>query len=259
MFDQLLLVRSLACKCGHGPNVHRGKCELCDGESCAGFDPSPLRRSADYPNLKDFWIRVSKAGLSHEDVDELISGSLTFYQAHTLQRNAALENSGKEIPAHLDFKNRLPVGIQLEVQQLEADRKKWGNRKLKRKLDSLWRELKEVLESPTLCAHVPLEVIEAAEAMARTCNGESQSELRKELRNMALIRMVAATGLLHWDLISLAVYLASGERLHLEEDSFRREYNSLSSKAVKKLAGKYCLPVPRRRVLVEKQVKSPRD
>jgi len=137
--NPLLLFRSFACTCGHGPHKHPdGTCELCQ---CNGFIPSPLRKSNAHPNLKDFWRDVGNCGLSDENADALISGALSFVDAHTLQQNTAIVRKGSEIPGHAAFKRRLHRDKRNRLLQECLEDGRWSDRKIEATMSSLCKSL----------------------------------------------------------------------------------------------------------------------
>jgi hypothetical protein len=267
--DPLLLRRSFACKCSHGPPKHlHGGCEVCP---CNKFD-QPLRASRRHTKLSEFWTRVARLGMSDAQTGELISGAENYVMACTLRDNTALVRRGGEIPEHLELKEQLANNTQIKTKtkdaslkrivEGEADRKRWGQsavskhgRKISRLARDLQGTLDAVLRSTTLRSRFAFlhgdQLVSTRECLKWLVTGienpsaglsppeaelpeefrkMSQSELHGLLLKQALKSMQGATRARRgcFPLMSLAICLASGEKLNKPSNTIRLECRALS-------------------------------
>lgn len=281
----MLLLQSLGCVCGDGKHVHgrdgkhcracsgrRAKherarrsarpictpgCAVCEGVPCVEFRPSPLRTSLKHPNLKEFWRRVRELAISDDAAGILISGAYSYAGARLLQDNTAIVRKGGEIPAHTELKRSLEkvgdTSTLSEIKNAEADRKAWSDRKLRRHLQALEKQLSDILNSAACRARLPSAFLKSADTLHRRTkevNAErrdlKQTEMQKCQKDEALAQMALAVGSGHWDLIGLAVVLASSDVGHSYEgevDSLRSEYRGLPRRLVARVGKRYGLPL----------------
>jgi len=213
---QLLLRRSWACKCSHGPHKHehgRGRCD--QGCACTLFDPS-LRADPRYPELTKFWTRVGTMRLSEFAAGDLISGAedyvldrATTEQVRKIHKLAInLQGTLDEVLGSPTLRARiaLPHGPQLASIR---ECLKW---------------LIAEMENPP--AGVSSPEVEMPEGFRQ----KSQFELQVVFRTRALERMEGAAGKRRssYTLIASAIDLTSGGTLKPDGTTIRLEYLELS-------------------------------
>lgn len=204
-------------------------------------DPQFRNRDA---NVEDAWGKLVALHLKEADILNLFSAAFSFVHASDDQGSAAWVNKGKELPEHTEFKKNLPAAQLREIQQAEADRKKWSGplgrnkvQKLKRALLDFERHVVDAEGSPTLyhmlgpAAIGVLKNPDFRDGLSRLVSafnapgGTSQAQLILHLRKNALAQMTAitmgASGKAHWDLLADVIGVVSEERLRLTGTALR--------------------------------------
>jgi hypothetical protein len=219
-----------------------------------------LRVSPKYPHVKEFWDEVRRIGMQVDDsppfsncqVRPLIEAAYDYALACTWIKNsraASARASSKQRKQQGEHDRRLKL-----VKRRLADRvhylrhiliadyrqhgylKQTSEEQTKRRIRN---RASRGMEPGSPLPVLPLQllsyrwlkrILDQLRLLEKGFTQLSQPKVRVRFRRQALARMVAtnkaATGKPCWDLIKLAVYLASGGELDFEADVYKREYRS---------------------------------
>jgi len=189
-----------------------------------------LRTDGRYPNLSLFWQEAAKRSMHSGKVDEpgevadpirsLISGAYDYVLAHSWGKELALKRDSKNGGSFNErrFKSRLRT--------LER-----SCRKLRDGLMAEHYSLGPLLADPRMEQTInSLEWLESALPSVPIQSTMQVDFRRAALKTMADVTTAPSRGRLRrqWDLISLAVLLASGEQLNLPAEHLKQEYSRRS-------------------------------
>ena len=165
---------------------------------------------SDSLHLKHFWSLISTLNIAEDGkgpLGDLISAAYDFVLAYKLQKNAA------------EFRKRLAVHRQ--------------EKKANLKIGALKKRLADAMKCPTLRGRFPVDALRLMEQFSRALlaaeQSDSQTQIHRTIRADSVEKMgkamIEATGKPHWELISIAVLLASGEKEGMPSpDDLRKEY-----------------------------------